>query len=109
ASWNPGDDAVLEPVFPHERLRPLPRDVDVHIDAAADEVVEQHARRLVLPRLELRAQPVGQRAEAVMDLTPGGGLTDLHRDDTRRTIRPRLQNEAVYFPDLVPFGIEDLL
>src|ERR1043166_3284161 len=73
------DDAILEPVFPDERLRPPPRHVDVDVDAAADEVLEADARPPVLPRLEPGAQPVGEVAAPGRHRRPGGGPGGLHR------------------------------
>jgi hypothetical protein len=44
----------------------FPRHVDVHVDATTDEVIEQDVCARTLSGLELRAQPVGDVAETVV-------------------------------------------
>src|SRR5438067_79503 len=94
-SWNFCDDTLLQPVFPDERTGPLPRHVDMNVDAATHNVFECDARRSVLPRLESGAQPVGEIAEPVMHVSPGGCLADLDGDHARRSMRAGLEDDAV--------------
>src|SRR5438270_10634871 len=76
-SWNSCDDTLLQPVFPGERTGPLPRHIDMDINAAAAEMLEGDARHPVLSGLESAAQPVGEIAESAMHSSPGGCLADL--------------------------------
>src|SRR5690242_9705084 len=83
SSRNFCDHAILQPVFPDERTCALPRHVDVHVDAPADHMLEQDTGWTVLARLELRAKPLREVPEPVMDAMPRGSLADFDRDDSR--------------------------
>src|SRR5678809_927765 len=68
SSGNFRDYPLLQPVFPYTRTCSLPRQVDMDIDPAAHEMLEQDTWRTGLPAgLELRPQPLGEVAEAMMN------------------------------------------
>src|SRR5690349_8266999 len=110
ASGDFRDHPLLQPVLPYKGAGVLPRDVDVHVDSATHEVIEENTRRTILTTwFELHTKPLRELAESMMHAPPRHCLTDFDGDHTGRPACAQREDDPVDLPDFAPVGIDYLL